>query len=501
MSFSIAFGKTDKARNSTKVPAVSGSIPVVLKDNTSIISPTWKIRLGASGAPSFSALSEMNYCYCEEFKRYYFITNVTMETATIALISCEVDVLATFREDILKTPAFVMFSQSHYNIGIPDTRITAQARSHQTSTLANMAICDGEGVFAITAVSPNNTGDAGVNATVMVSKGGLQSIASKLYAEDFWSEIQVNLYRPEEALIGCMWTPISDSVAMGEGSTQIKIGNFDLGTWYNCKRKVEGTTFVTLYLHYGDNDPMQGINSDFRNFAPYSRYFMFLPGVGEIEIPLTLLGGTAVTNDHEIQIPVRMTASPLTGDVAYRICYPSVKNGIGGQSVAMIVKGNFGVEVPIARSVGKYGSAVQTVTGVLSGAVKGATSGATAGIYGAIGGGILGGVAGGAGSMIGNAIGGESFDTTMGSMLNGWSVSDAHNRQIETTTVSYDLSDNPANLAQTIGRPYYKNVSALGNVSGFCQCTGAHVKTWGTSEELRMITNFVNGGEGGIIIE
>lgn len=503
MAFNVQFGKVNKARNSTKIPSLGSTVSVYLKDDTSIIRPIWRIRLGTNGAPSFSTISQYNYCYCADFKRYYFITNVTMETATVCLIACEVDVLATFRSDILATPAFVMFSQSSFNVGIPDTRLPMTARSHQTAQKTNMPFCEIGGSFVVTAVSPNNTGDSGVNASVVLQPSQMKELASKLYAEDFWSEIQTLLYRPEEALIACMWTPIGWSYAVGEGVTDIKIGQFDLGMFTNAKRRVEGKAFTQFQMFHVDLEGTDNAN-DFRNFEPYSRYCVYLPGVGVIEIPMTKLVGTQTTSGGTISIPIAMTASPLTGDIVYRIGYPTVLNGIEGNSVAMTVKGNFGVEVPIARTVGRYGSVIQGATGVLGGVTSGAGSGLqVGGGYGAIAGAITGGVTSAISSALNMVLSAGTFNTTMASMLNGWSVNEPFNMQIEATTINYDLSDEPSRLGNTIGRPLFKYVSSLGSLSGYVQCTGAYVKTWATNDELTLISRYVNSGngDGGIIIE
>ena len=124
MAFTIKIGKTTKARNSTRVPPLSNSVQVLLKDTTSVVNPVFQLRMGVNGAPaSITEISKYNYCYCENFKRYYFIVDIQAETATVANIFCECDVLATFREDILETPCFAMYSQSKKNVFIEDPRL------------------------------------------------------------------------------------------------------------------------------------------------------------------------------------------------------------------------------------------------------------------------------------------------------------------------------------------------------------------------------------------
>ena len=48
-----------------------------------------------------------NYMYISEFNRYYFITDIVSVRTNIWTIKATVDVLMSFRDDILKSPAIV----------------------------------------------------------------------------------------------------------------------------------------------------------------------------------------------------------------------------------------------------------------------------------------------------------------------------------------------------------------------------------------------------------
>lgn len=52
-----------------------------------------------------------NYCYISEFNRYYFCT-VSTDNAGRLILSCEVDVLMTYKEKILNSPCVIMRSES-----------------------------------------------------------------------------------------------------------------------------------------------------------------------------------------------------------------------------------------------------------------------------------------------------------------------------------------------------------------------------------------------------
>lgn len=73
----------------TTVDTLEGS----LKEPSSIINP--EITIQRSDPTGF------NYCYIPDFGRYYFVTNVTVIHSNIIKISLTVDVLESFKNQIL----------------------------------------------------------------------------------------------------------------------------------------------------------------------------------------------------------------------------------------------------------------------------------------------------------------------------------------------------------------------------------------------------------------
>ena len=63
-----------------------------VKEDTSIINPKFKIK---SNKPII-----YNYAYIEDFRRYYYVSNVTNVGNDIWLVEFDVDVLMSFRGDI-----------------------------------------------------------------------------------------------------------------------------------------------------------------------------------------------------------------------------------------------------------------------------------------------------------------------------------------------------------------------------------------------------------------
>ncbi len=96
---------------------------VLLLDDTNILNPVFRLKIN-------SELTGINYCYCAEFKRYYYITNITIENGGIYRIDCAVDVLMTYKNEILNTNAIITRAGTDYNVLIGDSAKIAQSNTN-----------------------------------------------------------------------------------------------------------------------------------------------------------------------------------------------------------------------------------------------------------------------------------------------------------------------------------------------------------------------------------
>lgn len=65
-----------------------------LKSDNSILQPILLIKKYSKG----------NYCYIKEFNRYYYITDIKLLTGGMYQLQLEIDVLMTYKEDIMSKP-------------------------------------------------------------------------------------------------------------------------------------------------------------------------------------------------------------------------------------------------------------------------------------------------------------------------------------------------------------------------------------------------------------
>ena len=106
--------KSDKRqldKNITEIKTLSATA----KGDINIISPTLIIQN--------TDMTNINYCYIIELKRYYFLTNYTYITGQRIELHCNVDVLMSYSDDIKKLKVNVLRYEKIQPSYITDSRI------------------------------------------------------------------------------------------------------------------------------------------------------------------------------------------------------------------------------------------------------------------------------------------------------------------------------------------------------------------------------------------
>lgn len=94
---------------------------VLFLEDTSVINPVFDLVLNAAN------ITEINYCYCAETKRYYYIDNITPTSGGRFILNCSVDVLMSYAEYILKIPALIYTQTNNDNPLLSNRFLPAQA--------------------------------------------------------------------------------------------------------------------------------------------------------------------------------------------------------------------------------------------------------------------------------------------------------------------------------------------------------------------------------------
>lgn len=118
MSFGIHFTQTSSAVNVVDKEFSLGGVDVTgtLRTGSSLIDP---VLIVEANAPGFHA-NGYNYCYVEEFGRYYFITDIVSVNYSLWEIHCHVDVLMSYKDQIKEQTAIVARQEVKYNLMLDD---------------------------------------------------------------------------------------------------------------------------------------------------------------------------------------------------------------------------------------------------------------------------------------------------------------------------------------------------------------------------------------------
>lgn len=465
-----------KRKNSTKQPTGSGTqLDVNLKSGTSLLSPTFLLSLSSRPA----------YNYMQFEGRYYFIKDIISVRDNLWEVVGDIDALATIKNDILATTAYVLFD-SVANVELIDNRLPLKTtKTVQVNSVACPFVPDG-GCYILSLTGSNDT-----TGVYKVDELELQSLIdditylfNNLY--DFSNEPQFtpptsgNVF---DALItawenGIDWfkwllyqvlvNPIAQFFGSGsipENIRECRYIPFNVGVsgtpilihlgTFQTRVSLGKLVTETVHREVTINIPWQA--NDYRRRPPYTDLYIYLPYIGMIKLSTENLIG-------EASITVGYTLAMRDGSL---ICTLTSGGEVIGQ-----YSGNVGAEVPIGVSNINLPKAAQSV---FSGAANAANKN-FAGV-------------GMAGINFGDAI--TPNFTCIGG-LEGIAAIGA-NQNIICYSVFHDTVVPPNQNLQTIGAPSMCSKS-LSNLTGYCQCSDAHVNSAELSSIVDIADGFLNSG-------
>ena len=133
MAFSIVFYVNDSEPNKLnkslrEVITVTGS----LRENASVINPDIMVY------STITNIVGSNYVYIADFGRYYYITDIVSITNTLVRVKLKVDVLMSFKNDILSNRGIIQKSENNWNLYLNDGSLrTYQYKNVETKKFPN----------------------------------------------------------------------------------------------------------------------------------------------------------------------------------------------------------------------------------------------------------------------------------------------------------------------------------------------------------------------------
>lgn len=428
-----------KRINSTKIPNDNaGTLKnVVLKEGTSINNPTLKLT-----SPNLS------YNYVKFAGNYYFIRDIVLGNNNIYEVQCSIDVLGTFRGDILGYSAFIKRSASHYNLNLNDSLIASGqeiVQDVETGTIIHNDL-NGAGSFALRTASSDGIRTYWLSYIQLYA--ALDYIFTQQNIADVMSDAFVNFFvKCEDYILSLMYFKcyLRNSI-----SSSVKFGFFDTEINAECVNPLDPVG------NYTKDIPMPArYYNDFRDFSNlYTQATINLAGYGLYNIDAIYL---------QKQISVTYGVDYLTGACTIRI---------------------FNADGTIARLKGMLGANIQ-LAGV-----------------GSSGGGLAGSVLeAGAGAISGNPLllakgALDLSQTIMQPPVNviGNQDSIAHILQNPASVGIHVRRMNSAGIPIIEkGRPYCQQ-NVIGNLSGYCECLNASVPTNADEAMKEEINRTLNSG-------
>lgn len=472
MALTATFYSFSKRQNSTKVPAgIAGTLfNVVLKNPTSMNAPVFTLN-----ADTF------DFNYCQFNGAYYFVTDVVSVRNDIWEIHCTKDVLATYRTQILASPAYVLYD-SVGNSEIVDNRLAIKTSRTLAENSVAFPSVNSAGTYVLTCVGQSSCASWWNVDPQAIQLSTIYSNAYTAVREPFTPSSWVTAaaeavaygfaYMGEvitkgisyilsngsaiESIRNCIWIPLRPIVTVTGG--QIYLGNYDTGiSGYKIAEPVVQLDQVSV------NIPWQF--TDWRRNSPYTQVYLYIPFIGVIALPSAQLTGAE-------SLTIRSALNVISGDLSVNV--------LNGQQVLGSYGANVGMNVPIGSSNAiqrqTVNSIVQTGIGIAGVATGlGITAGAAA----------LSGIAGAAAAQI------AGVPTSVGGLSNGSSSGLSTN--IICFTSCHDTNVTPGSVADVIGLPAFRR-ELLSSISGYVQTHEFSLQAAAPDQDLQRVNTYMNGG-------
>ncbi len=445
-----------KRRNSTKAPS-SDDVPVirsaVLKDGCS------------KTHPSFFIQGIAEYTYVQAFGRYYFVDNVEYDINDAEWLHCSIDVLATWKAEILATSAFVSYSTSDYNSYIIDDRIAQKVTIGVDYDSESDIFSTSNKCYIISTV--NNDPLYGGITSYAIDDTALRDITGLLLNDDsLWDSLMAIFGDIGSSIIACREVPVSREAFATTQGADVHIGNYNTQIFgYVTDGRLEDTCILNIPHRY----------SDFRRVS-MTRYMLALPFIGVVDIDAAELV-------DETSLQIEMQANAITGVINYSVY---VNNAL-----LNTYAGSFGRMIPVGSSttdvmgtIQGYTAAAGSVIGGVMAGMKGSIPGQLMSICGLIAGvskstvaeftkdfSVVGGFGGGFGEYI---------------IQNYYIIEYTHDSQTE-----------PSELTTLYGRPLHKVVQ-LNSLTGYVETVGFSINI----DELQSVRDMINTAmDSGVYLE
>lgn len=323
----IQIGTFAKDDNSTKRPTGLNDITVELKQDTSIIRPVFRLSKSRYN-PAY------NYCYVPQWHRYYYIADAVITIGEIWEIHCVEDFLATWRDEIANTTAYIYRTSVTYDSYITDDLYPTFQNAWVKNTVPattpyKQSLSGGRYVVGIV----NNSDNAiGAVAYYVFTQAQFRTLCKKLMENTQWLSIPTDiasgglddnllkaLFNPFQYVVSCRWYPFE--ITAGASVTNMPYGWWNLNG-VSCS-KLPDRPLETFTVTYPlEKHPQELTRGKYLNGAPFTKIELDIQPFGLIPIDANLyLDATSlrtnITVDYSTGVGLLYIYGPGNDDTGY----------------------------------------------------------------------------------------------------------------------------------------------------------------------------------------
>ena len=482
-----------KRVNSTLRPTGGTNLSVLLKEETSIEKPTFIL----SG--TVSTFTGYNYALWDG--RYYYVTDVRIQTNGVVAIDCDMDKLATFKTEIGSSKQFIERCVDG-NGNLRDDFISTTCETYSisdisaTATLTPSTYDKGIIVLTLANISPSKaTGGTSQIVYFDASGGtyGISQLMNALYDTGVIQSIEKIMNKPYDAILSVKYIPGFTSADLLYFTTLFSASNILYfgdhaysGTINTIKTIGSGPWVYSESWEYDLNYSARYGPYVWRNLEPYSTWSLYLPFYGNITIPAQEYINCTETNVVRCNLLIKSTIDLTTGELVYiRYRKKYYSGGTTSTEIAQEYRTNIGIEIPLQSSNRDMLSfASDIIAGVGSVALMVASGGSAAGV-------VAMGASSAAKAVVDVAQ--QNYMTAGSFNAHGTQISTAEPTGLHLIQTGFLTQTDPGTYKDQIGIPYMK-ADTISNHSGYIKCGNASVDIPGHVEDKEAVNAYLNSG-------
>ena len=417
--------KFSKKGNSTARPnqgTPSLPISIIINDGaSSILSPSVRVPTNQTGVPTGTRVFDYNYIYIPDFRRYYYVSNWVYNADGTWTAICTIDVLASWKNEIIASPGYVGRSTNHFDEYIQDnfyiSRNTPVTIRDNADTGCLPAANTGTFVLGVNSAKNPTTGTGNGNlgsvsyymlditqfATLIRNLLGIYDANDNVYTPtwkikangNFESDAWKSVNTPLQYLSSCRFYPwnfnrhtsnveqiVFGGWAVGGNGGHKMIRLYDESQWRSIQ--------ISNVNQVGDYNP-----EDYPTYEPYANYILQTPW-GEFPLDGNIMSNILKRDDPRLYWKIMINYPTGTGTfvvtdsaagtfpensartTTHELIRTEIKcaTDIALQDIVMDETYGINAGISVFKNLhGVFGGIFQGITGIMSGNVSGAGSG------------------------------------------------------------------------------------------------------------------------------